>query len=303
MDPDKSSESLASMSLDQISLAQLEDNIKGRIRNNGHRQQVINKYMEWLHRQVVKDIFARENTLVSAWIQSLRNRGFEDNIIYSSFKDWKDIVGKEDPSSRRRYLMVDDEIRQVLESKQHTLPQPSSHIHSSRSHLIDTIDQSNTALEASPPSSTEFLTRTGGRKRTGANETPIFNNKRARSFHSPGQDLQFAKGLPLVDEGGKLKSSKDPTLVPGDRPSSVGPEGTDQRYMRLRNRTIPIILSPEHLQLESNDSSSKEPSRTKHKEPVNYELDAKKSKKAQSYLCKRCNKSGKSPTTSCQMCD
>ncbi|KAK7927234.1 hypothetical protein PG985_004232, partial [Apiospora marii] len=289
MGPHESSEALASMSLDQISLVQLEDNIDRHIRINGHEQQLVNQYMEWLHQQVVKDIFARENTLVSAWIQSLRNRGFEDSTIYSSFKDWKDIVDQEDPSSRRRYLMVDDEIRQVLESKQHASPQPDSHIHSSRSHLIDTNDQS-AALEVSPPSSTEYPTRVGGRKRTGANDTPVANNKRAKSFHGPGQDLQSTEDLPLVDEGGKLKFSKEPKLVSRDRPSSADSESPEQRCMRLRNRTIPIILSPQHLQLESNGSSSKKPTRTKHKQAVNYKADVK-SKKAQPYLCKRCNKS------------
>lgn len=302
MDPDQSSEALDATSLDQISLAQLEDNISSYIRINGHGQQVLQKYMEWLHQQVVKDIFARENTLVSAWIQSLRDRGFEDNIIYSSFKDWKSVVGQEDPSSRRRYLMVDDEIRQILESKQHTPPQPDSHVHSSRSHLIDTNNQSDSALEASPPSSIECSARVGGKKRTGANDTPVVNNKRAKSFHSPGQNVYSEKDLYLVDEEGKREFSKDTTLLPEDRMSSAASEASEQRYIRLRNRTIPIILSPEQLQLESNGSSSKKPSTAKQKQPVNSKLDAKKSKKAQLYRCKRCHESGESPARSCQMC-
>ncbi|KAK8060237.1 hypothetical protein PG996_010167 [Apiospora saccharicola] len=298
MDSDESSEALAPTSLDQLSLVQLEDKIDGHIRVNGHGQQVVDKYMEWLRQQVVKDIFAQENTLVFAWIQSLRNRGFEDSIIYSSFKAWKGIVDQEDPSSRRRYLMVDDEIRQVLESKQHTPPQPDSHIHSSRFHLIDTNNQPNQALEAFPPPGTKYLEKVGGKKRTGANETPVVNNKRVKSYNLPDQKLQSAEEVTLVDERGKLELSTDPTVHPGDRPSSAGSEAPEQRHMRLRNRSIHIILSPEHLQQESNASSGNKSSRTKQKQPVISKLEAKKSKKAQSYLCKRCHESGKSSTTS-----
>ncbi|KAK8119469.1 uncharacterized protein PG998_004095 [Apiospora kogelbergensis] len=185
MDPGQSSEALASMSIDQTSLAQLEGKIDAHIRLNGHGQQVLDKYLEWLHQQVVKDIFEREDSLIYTWIQSLRNRGIEDDIIHSSFKGWQNTADQEDPSSRRRYLMAEDEICRILNDN--GVPQLDSHIDSLQSRLIGTNSHSKPTLGASRSPSPGNWRRVRGykRKRTGANDMPVVNNRRASPSHSP----------------------------------------------------------------------------------------------------------------------
>ncbi|KAK8080470.1 hypothetical protein PG997_008288 [Apiospora hydei] len=299
MDPGHDSHGLTPISLDQTSLSQLEHMIDVDFGVNDHGQQVLDMYLQWLHQQVVKDMFVREDSLACAWICSLRSRGFEDNVMYSSFKDWQDVVDQNDPSSRRRYLMVEEEIRNVLEGKHHAPSQLESRIQNSRSQLIDANDQSKPALDVSPPSSPERWTKTGGRKRTGANDTPVTNNKRTRSSNTLGPNSQPTKDLPSMSEGGKLRFIKGPTFLSEDKMSSVKLGAPNQRHMNLRNRTIAIRLSPEPSAEESNGSSKQDSSRTKEKQPVNSGTDAKKTKKAhskqQAYLCKRCHKAGKLP--------
>ncbi|KAK7956278.1 DWNN-domain-containing protein [Apiospora aurea] len=296
MDPGHDSHGPAPIGLDQTSLSQLERMIDVDFGVNGHGQQVLDKYLQWLHQQVVKDMFVREDSLVCAWICSLTSRGFEHNVIYSSFKDWQDVVDQKDPSSRRRYLMVEEEIRKVLEGKHHAPSQLESRIQNSRSQPIDANDQSKPALDVSPPSSPERWTKTGGRKRPGANDTPVTNNKGTRSSNTLGPNSQPTKDLPSTREGGKLRFTQGPPFLSEDEMSSVKLGAPNQRHMNLRNRTIAIRLSPEPSPKESNGSSKPDSSRTKKKQPVNSGTGAKKSKKAhskpQAYLCKRCHKAG-----------
>lgn len=188
------------MSIDQTSLAQLEGKIDAHIRLNGHGQQVLDKYLEWLHQQVVKDIFEREDSLIYTWIQSLRNRGIEDDIIHSSFKGWQNTADQEDPSSRRRYLMAEDEICRILNDN--GVPQLDSHIDSLQSRLIGTNSRSKPTLGASRSPSPGNWRRVRGykRKRTGANDMPVVNNRRASPSHSPVRSGSGAKWKPQSKE-------------------------------------------------------------------------------------------------------
>ncbi|KAI0132101.1 hypothetical protein BJ170DRAFT_718015 [Xylariales sp. AK1849] len=196
MDLSRNLAALNLTSLDKTSLSELESKADRYVGIKISKQQVLNTYLGWLREQLVQDMFIKEDSLLETWTKSLRSRGFDREHIQRSFNDWQRRAAQDDPSTRRRFLMVEEELHHIFNP-------PRQDIHSGHHRAEDFFGRPTYKENKSPaPEGTEshILSSKSNKvrgyqlQRTGANDTPVINRR-------PVQSSPTRQAIESVDSG------------------------------------------------------------------------------------------------------
>jgi hypothetical protein len=238
MDLNRNLEALGITHLDKISLRDLERKTERNIEVEIPKQQVLNTYLAWLKEQLVQDSFNQQDSLVETWIKSLRDRGYDKEHIHQSFNDWQRREAQNDPSTRRRFLIVEGELCRLL-----NMPIPdSSTVSFPAGSLIRPSFNKETKSpmpsrrssyqDNKPPLPTYSVRNSRARKntkasrrvrldnpeRSGANELPVMDRRPVGHVpHTPSREI-----IEIIDDGpsdqvGQPNIIKGPTHNNDDR--------------------------------------------------------------------------------------
>jgi hypothetical protein len=196
-------DTLAIKSLDRTSLAELEDQFDQSIGSTISKQQVLNTYLGWLREQLVMDMFLGQDSLVDAWIRSLRKYGFEKGQIYQSFKDWQRQEALANPSTLRRFLMIEQELYKLLgkevlgndagrHNEPYHVPLPQNVKQHTRSDECNIKNTSNPIKDAQQ----EFKGHWVGTRRTGANNIPVTKRRNQKVSVASPNSMNAASSMP-----------------------------------------------------------------------------------------------------------
>ncbi|KAK9413879.1 putative Regulator of Vps4 activity in the MVB pathway-domain-containing protein [Seiridium unicorne] len=218
MDPSHNLRALDLKDLDKIRLSELEDRVDQNIGSVISKQQVLNTYLGWLREQLVQDVSVQQGSLVEIWAKSLRDRGFNKDNIYDSFKAWQRREALNDPSTRRRFSIVEQELNGLFNVQ---LPRNNSRFHGYEG--LDALNQKENQQPSSKLQSEKGknkkkrnVSKTDeakpsdyrvGKQRTGANEIPVTKRR--------------TQGPPTASEEVIVIELDSPTK-PRRHPSTVG---------------------------------------------------------------------------------
>lgn len=254
--------------LDELSLEMLTDRVD---RHTGSftAHQVLDTYFGWLHQQIPKDTLTRDGYLLRRWIKSLKDRGFGQDHILSSFTSWQDWAEQQDPSSRRRYLMIREELRaSILNSESATAMQ--------RNHQ-----------SLVPYGRPETLGHTrivgGGPKITGANDEPVRERKRKRGASPPCSMITEASEAPAgtseeIETVTQLTNNQSDTRIRMYTPETICLDpSTPESPAASGNFSEPHTTKEDCIEETVSDSTA----------PISHAADL-----LLAYVCKRCNQKG-----------
>lgn len=167
--------------LDELSLEMLTDRVDRHI-GSFTAYQVLDAYLGWLHQQIPKDSLTRDAYLLRQWIKSLKDRGFGEDHILSSFTSWQAWAERQDPSSRRRYLMIREELQASIRGSDSATAMQRKH--------QSLVPYGRPEIVGSP------RIVGGGPKITGANDEPVGERKRKRGASPPCSMITEASKTP-----------------------------------------------------------------------------------------------------------
>lgn len=254
--------------LDELSLETLVDRVDRHI-DSLTTNQIFDAYFGWLHQQIVKDSFTRDEYLLQQWITSLKNHGFGQDRILSLFTDWQVWADQQDPSSRRRYLMIKEELEFSLRNSGSATPMQRK--------------PQSLGPYGSPTISGPTRTIGGRPKITGANDEPMGERKRKRGALPPGSMITEASQAQTGTSGDDGTAAQPASGHNSPRIRMYTPEtiylgsSSPESYMAPGN-----VGGPQTTKNAQNESKASKPA-------VSKSLAANPSS---TYVCKRCNQEG-----------
>ncbi|KAI1877421.1 hypothetical protein JX265_003429 [Neoarthrinium moseri] len=251
MDLSRSLEALAIKRLDSTALSELEDRIDRHVGTVISRDQALHTYLGWLREQLVQDTFYQQESLVKDWIDSLRNRGYEQELIFRFFKDWQRREAQNDPLTRRRFLLIEENMRAVLEEPQQGinpephLAQPShrpSQKENRRPHPAEPAERKKPAKSRKERSN---------RQRTGANEIPVSGPR--RTGISSSHEVIVIHDSPSEPDRFPTTTDRTPP-VHGDAVATQPPYDPDE--LMITRETIWLDTTPEKVRTPSDQAEA-----------------------------------------------
>ncbi|KUI68115.1 hypothetical protein VM1G_04029 [Cytospora mali] len=184
-----------------------------------HGQDVLNTYLGWLQEQLNDWDLSDPAVLrpqIDSWCASLRFHGLDDQNIFDAFTVWKTKEIETDASNARRFLVTEEELRDVLSLKQ-AIEQSSPEVKRGKSDVIAVKYEKSIDLSSGTENSeVEFL---GGKSPFKKHNTAkTVNNTNAESMRSTAanQDNQPMHRDAYGDRNASTNSSRSKNR-PGNR--------------------------------------------------------------------------------------
>lgn len=115
-------------------------------RSHGQDEFVLNGYLHWLHYQLDHWDLSQPTVYhpqIQSWCDRLRSHGVEDQRIYNAFDHWRSAHTRVDPTSARRYLVIEEKLRLYLSIQNHTHAESRSLVRDNHSIENDNFQKSH----------------------------------------------------------------------------------------------------------------------------------------------------------------